>query len=203
MTGRLGESAARLPLPTHGFSFAATIATVTFFVVSGASAIAQNSSSVAAPKTIVGGNIPPAPLPVDTAFPLLASIEKGKILLRVDVLPGHYVYRDRFEFTRDGETPYPLEKFKQSSDAVAKLKSDPHFGDVKVFDTPVTLTVGQTTRAKTKLTVTYQGCSEIAGVCYPPTRRTFELSADAMNVLAVETAKPSGLGALFKKNVSQ
>jgi thiol:disulfide interchange protein len=203
MTGRLGESATRLPLSTHGFSFAAAIATVTFFVASGAPTIAQNSSSVAAPKTMGGGNVPPAPLPVDTAFALLASVEKGKIVLRVDVLPGHYVYRDRFEFARDGEKPYALDKFRQTSDAAAKLKSDPYFGDVKVFDTPVTLAVGHTTRAKTKLTVTYQGCSEISGVCYPPTRRTFELSADAMNVSALETAKPSGLGALFKKNVSQ
>jgi thiol:disulfide interchange protein len=206
MTGRRGESAARLPLSINGSGLIAAIATVTFFVAMGEPVLAQNSGAATAPnatKASVANNNPPAPLPVDTAFPLLASFEKGKISLRVDVLPGHYLYRDRFEFSRDAEKPYPLDKFKQSADAAGKTKNDPHFGAVAVFEAPVMLNVGQTTRPKTKIVVTYQGCSELAGVCYPPVKRSFELSAGDANVAAIETAKPSGLGALFKKNVSQ
>jgi thioredoxin:protein disulfide reductase len=206
MTGRAAKSAPQLPLRCVGSALAAAIATVTIFVAS--LSIAQTSATASTPPASAANvnaqsSVPPAPLPVDTAFPLLASFDrKGAVTLKVDVLPGHYLYREKFEFSSDGGASYGLDRFRQSKDASGKPKNDANFGLVKVFEAPLTLIAGQSARAKTVLTVTYQGCSEVAGVCYPPTRRTFELAAGASGVVAKESAKPA-LGQLFKKNVSQ
>jgi thiol:disulfide interchange protein len=189
---------ARLPLSNRLDAFALQIATLAILIAVFSPLVAAAAGAQSKPLIAT----PPAPLPVDEAFPLSASFERGNIVLSVDVLPGHYLYQDRFEFNRDGEGVYSLNKFKQTADAKAKTKNDPHFGAVKVFESPVTLTVGHTARAKTKLTVIYQGCSELAGVCYPPTKRSFELTTGDTRVTPSDAVKP-GLGALTKKNVSQ
>jgi thiol:disulfide interchange protein len=202
MTGGARERAPRLPLSQWARSIAVSIATVTYFVAFGMPVFAQNTSSAAVSAVPTP---PPAPVPVDTAFAMTASFDgkaRGNLLLKIDVQPGHYLYRDRFEIQRDGEGVYSLDRFKQSADKAVKTKNDPHFGSVKVFDTPVTLVVGHTARATSKLVVVYQGCSEIAGVCYPPTRRSFDLSGVGVEIAAKEAEKPV-LGSLFKKNVSQ
>jgi thiol:disulfide interchange protein len=46
---------------------------------------------------------PPAPLPVDEAFPVRVNLDAGKITAKFDVLPGHYLYRDRFEVQVNGQ----------------------------------------------------------------------------------------------------
>lgn len=195
MTGSRPKRAEHLPLISRTLMRVALIAAVTFFGISSARTSAQ-------PTPAGASAIPPAPLPVDIAFPLLASYEKGAIRLKIDVLPGHYVYRERFEFQRDSEPAHDIDRYKQPAQVVGKSKQDPHFGAVKVFDAPVTLSLGQSARAKTKLVVTYQGCSELSGVCYPPTRRSFELVAGSRDVMASDAEKP-GLGSLLRKNVSQ
>lgn len=205
MTGFARESATRLPL--HARSSAALLrrwlsaALSLVCAIYATAALAQSASLPSAQSAAA----PVAPLPVDVAFPVVAYLDKsaaGTVRLKFDVQPGHYLYRDRFEFARDGESPYTLDKFKQSSDAQAKTKNDPNFGVVKVFESPVTLTVARNVRGATKLTVLFQGCSELAGVCYPPTRRSFDLRTPGVEVAANEAVKP-GLSNLFKKNVSQ
>ncbi len=145
----------------------------------------------------------PAPLPVDSAFPLLAAFAKGEATVKFQTLPGHYLYRDRMEFELDGKR-FDLDAFKPNTAAKGKIKNDPSFGAVAVFEQPVSLIAGRTASSSksAQLVVTYQGCSEIAGVCYPPTRRTFLLAAGATDVPAKELAK-SGLADRFKKQVSQ
>ncbi len=153
--------------------------------------------------TASGPTPPPAPLPVDEAFVATASMHDGRVLLKFDVLAGHYLFRDRFEFQRGDEKPALIDAFKQDANAAGKTKDDPSFGRVKVFDRPVTIVAGhaKSGHGKTQLTVVYQGCSEVAGVCYPPTKRTFTLASGAKDVLPNELAKP-GLSSLFKKQVS-
>ncbi|MGL4233613.1 MAG: protein-disulfide reductase DsbD N-terminal domain-containing protein [Casimicrobium sp.] len=207
MTASVRKGAPHLPLSWARHTRVVAIATVTFFVATFAISIPSAAQTSAPPKTgaIAALSVPPAPLPVDVAFPVTAAFDKtlrGNIMLKIDVQPGHYLYRDRFEIERDGEGVYSIDKFKQRADAEAKTKNDPHFGRVKVFETPVTLWVGHTARAKSKLTVIYQGCSELAGVCYPPTKRTFDVSGIGVEVAANEAVKP-GLGNLLKKQVSQ
>lgn len=148
--------------------------------------------------------VPPPPLPVDVAFPMTAALEKnaaGNLVLKIDMQPGHYIYLDRFEFQRDGEAVYGLDKKKQPGTKPVQ-KKDPQFGDVWVYDAPVSLKVGHTKAKQANLVVMYQGCSELAGVCYPPTKRSFAIKEAGVEVAAAEVVKP-GLGAQFKKQVSQ
>jgi thiol:disulfide interchange protein len=198
MTASKAESAKQLPLSFRVFALAAVFATVTNFVAFSSTSFAQTSS---APKSspLISSAQPPAPLPVDEAFAATASMNKGHISVTFDVLPGHYLFRDRFEFQRDGESAKTVDSFKQASNAAGKKKKDPSFGDVFVYEQPISLVAGHTARAKSTLVVTYQGCSEIAGVCYPPTRRTFTLSNGAKAVAATEVAS-SGVSKFLKKS---
>jgi thioredoxin:protein disulfide reductase len=141
---------------------------------------------------------PPAPLPVDEAFPVLASERDGVLTVRFDVLPGHYLYGNKFEAFRD-KKPVAITPLMPKKGI---LKDDPNFGKTEVFTAPVTLKVAANAPTETQFSVRYQGCSEIAGVCYPPITRSFVVRRDAKDVVAVEAQKP-GLGSLFRKQVSQ
>lgn len=157
--------------------------------------VAFLSASLGAALVLAAPTSPPAPLPVDEAFPVTATLAAGKIIVKFDVLPGHYLYRDRFEILADGRASGALLLPK------GKVKNDPHFGQVQVYEQPVTLSAATRLGAGT-VKVTYQGCSEIAGVCYPPTQRTFALAAGVRDVRPNE-APPVSLGNLFRKQVSQ
>lgn len=139
---------------------------------------------------------PPAPLPVDAAFATLAVLEPGKIVVKFDVLPGHYLYRDRFEVLANGQVISAIVLPK------GKVKTDPTFGRVEVYELPFALSAATKIVDHTELKLVFQGCSEVAGVCYPPTTRTFALVAGAKAVPAKEIA-PVGLKQLFKTQVSQ
>lgn len=144
----------------------------------------------------VGAAQPPAPLPVDAAFATVAELQPGKIVVKFDVLPGHYLYRDRFEVQANGQGISPIVLPK------GKLKVDPNFGRVEVYEQPFTLSAATKLTGDTELKLVFQGCSEVAGVCYPPTTRTFALVAGAKEVRAKEIA-PVNLKHQFKPQVSQ
>jgi thiol:disulfide interchange protein len=139
---------------------------------------------------------PPAPLPVDTAFATVAALEPGKIVVKFDVLPGHYLYRDRFELMANGQAISVLALPK------GKVKLDPSFGRVEVYEQPFVLSAATKLTGDTELKLVFQGCSEVAGVCYPPVLRTFALLSGAKEVRAKELT-PVSLKQQFKPQVSQ
>lgn len=154
----------------------------------------RNTSS--APVGTVAPATLPAPLPVDEAFPITAALERGKYVLRVDVMPGHYLYRDRFELSSGGRALANLALPK------GKMKQDPNFGRVEIYDQPLQLVVASPAATAGELKLVYQGCSEEAGVCYPPTTRTFRPAADGKAVTPVEGGSTS-FKQQFRKRVSQ
>lgn len=178
MTARSRESAAARRVGCRGVAFLAAAAI----------AVSVFAASATTP--------PPAPLPVDEAFPVTASIAAGKITVKFDVLPGHYLYRDRFEVLANGQPAGALTLPK------GKIKNDPNFGRVEVYEQPLTVSAATKLAGPATVKVTFQGCSEVAGVCYPPTQRTFALSSGAKDVRPNE-APPISLGNQFKKQVSQ
>lgn len=139
---------------------------------------------------------PPAPLSVDAAFPVVAAFESGKFVVKFDVLPGHYLYKDRFEVKANGQA------ITKISLPAGKIKVDPTFGSVAVYEQPMSLSAATTLTDSAELTLVFQGCSAVAGVCYPPTKRTFTLAAGARDVRAKELAAVS-LKNQFKPMVSQ
>ncbi len=144
----------------------------------------------------------PEPLPVDEAFPLTASFVNQVVSIRVGVQPGHYLYADRFEIKQDGAPAIQLQRQLRSG---GTPKQDPNFGRVKVYTKTVTTqSLLKTTNSKpqTQLEVVFQGCSEVAGVCYPPARRMITVASGATEVKPHDNEAPS-LKSLFKKQVSQ
>lgn len=139
----------------------------------------------------------PEPLPVDEAFATTAALERGKYVLRIDVLPGHYVYRDRFEFSAGGRALANVSLPK------GKMKQDPNFGRVEIYEQPVQIALPTSPAGGAQeLKLLFQGCSEVAGVCYPPTERSFRPLADGKPVAPVEAAA-SSFKQQFRKQVSQ
>jgi thiol:disulfide interchange protein len=207
MTVVLHKSAVHLLFGERGRSAVANSATALLCVAASLAQAAppQSSAVTAASGIATPAQVAPqpAPLAVDSAFPLLASFAKGEATVKFQTLPGHYLYRDRMEFELDGKR-FELDAFKPNKAAKGKIKNDPSFGAVAVFEQPVAFIAGRTVanNQSAQLVVTYQGCSEIAGVCYPPTRRTFALTAGATDVPAKELEK-QGLADRFKKQVSQ
>ena len=144
------------------------------------------------------------PLPVDEAFPVTASFVDGKLALQVGVTPGHYLYRDRFEFRVDGKdvAPAVLPKLTPVAQEKGKVKNDPTFGKTTVFEKPFSLELTPVAVTKTELELVFQGCSELAGICYPPAKRVFALTSGAKN-LPPKELQPASLTNLFKPQVSQ
>lgn len=145
---------------------------------------------------------PPAPRPVDEAFALSASWLDGSVQLKVDVLPGHYLYADRFEVIWAGK-PWPA--LQRPLTSGGKPKQDTHFGLVRVYDQPTAAkarVAAADAQSPSELRVLFQGCSEVAGICYPPVERKFTLTAGSRDVLPANRETQS-LKDLFRKQVSQ
>jgi len=157
--------------------------------------------SFAATSAAQGGSAqqPPPPLPVDQAFPLVASVADGAPSLHVDVLPGHYLYRARFEFRLDD---HDVTKATLARMPKGKVKNDPNFGKVAVFEQPLKIVLPKSTKPAAQLTVVFQGCSEVAGVCYPPETRMFALTSGAASIKPTEQGGTS-LKEQFRPQVSQ
>ena len=139
---------------------------------------------------------PPAPLAVDAAFATTAALDSGNIVVKFDVSPGHYLYRNRFEVQANGQVISAIKLPK------GKVKMDPNFGRVEVYEHPFALSAATKLTNDAELKLVFQGCSAVAGICYPPTTRTFALVAGAKEVTAKEVA-PLSLKQQFKPQVSQ
>lgn len=109
-------------------------------------------------------------LPVDEALPFSYTTSEDGVILRWDIEPGHYLYRERISVST-ASAQVGLGEPVYSSPGVAT--TDEYFGDVTVFFDPVEARVPVTLPAGVKeaqLSVTYQGCAK-AGLCYPPQTR--------------------------------
>ncbi|MFP5430174.1 MAG: protein-disulfide reductase DsbD [Gammaproteobacteria bacterium] len=112
-------------------------------------------------KKLLPGNTA-AFLPAEEALQLVTSEVPGGLRLDFVVVPGHYLYAERFRFeTLDpdllaGPPAFSLE---------GEWKEDPSFGRVLVFHESVGVTLPL--QGKGRLKVVWQGCAD-AGLCYPP-----------------------------------
>jgi thiol:disulfide interchange protein DsbD len=110
------------------------------------------------------------PLPPDTVYKVSASAAPGTISVHWDILPGYYLYKDKFKFIshitgiRLGEPQFPAGEQKQ----------DPFFGKQTIYHKDVTVTVPYTGVGKLDLELVYQVCAEV-GFCYPPQHKRVDL----------------------------
>ena len=105
-------------------------------------------------------------LPVRSAYKVATSAEPDELVVRFDIAPGYYLYRDRLGF----ESATPGVTLGQASLPVGLDHEDEFFGKQIIYrdnaqvGVPVTFSSApQDFDVKVKL----QGCAD-AGLCYPP-----------------------------------
>lgn len=100
-------------------------------------------------------------LPVEQAFPYQWSITEEGVQIHFAVHPGYYLYQSRFKLSSQGEIQVEAPRYSWEG----KTKTDQYFGEVTVFDKPVTLAIPY--RGEGVVKVKYQGCAD-KGLCYLP-----------------------------------
>jgi len=123
------------------------------------------------------------PLPPDQVYKVNASATPGSISVHWDILPGYYLYKDKFQFVshitgiRLGKPGFPD----------GEVKQDQFFGKQTIYHKSVTVTLPYTGLGKLDLELVYQGCAEI-GFCYPPQHKHVELMLAAPGAATVTAA---------------
>ena len=109
-----------------------------------------------------------APLPPDEAFAYdISATDKQNLNARWDITKGHYLYQDKIKFSLVN----PPEGVSLGKPILPKGKkeNDQYFGDIVIynhdFDIKIPL-IGKADSVKVK--ASYQGCSKLTGICYPP-----------------------------------
>jgi len=131
----------------------------------------------------------------EQAFKISARALDGQTLeVRYQIAEGYYLYKEKFKFQAEpqdvvlGAPQLP----------VGKVKQDEYFGKVETYrqDLIIKLPLTRTSTLAQSLTLraVSQGCAD-AGVCYPPTTQTAQLTLPAA-APETSTRAPSGLAAL-------
>jgi thioredoxin:protein disulfide reductase len=122
----------------------------------------NNSGSFGRSKTLLGQQAgKPAFLSATQAFQFTALQAADKVIIQANVVPGHYLYQQRFAVQASSGLTVGKISFNQQPE----FENDPEFGRVPVFHQDVSLTVP--VQGSGTLTLNWQGCAK-AGVCYPP-----------------------------------
>jgi thiol:disulfide interchange protein DsbD len=125
-------------------------------------------------------------LPLDKAFKVDVKAKDAHTLV-AEFTPAssYYLYRDKIAFALPKESGISIASVALPP---GEMKSDPNFGDTEVFHHPfravVTLDRGSAHNEQPlQVEARYQGCSE-KGLCYPPAKKTFELTVAALGPAA-------------------
>ena len=112
-------------------------------------------------------------LKVDQAFQAEASRLDNELIVRFVIAPGYYLYRDQFRFKAEAVS------FATPQYPEGVLKRDEYLGEQIVYFNHVEVRVPITSGPDAfDLKLTFQGCAE-AGLCYPPTTRSFAINGGA------------------------
>ena len=138
-------------------------------------------------------------LPPDQAFKVFVrATAADRIEVAYAVTDGYYLYRNKLKFKVAEGAPATLGAPAMPE---GETKTDEYFGTQQVYhqDFTVMLPVSRAAGPALTLPVTlsWQGCAD-AGLCYPPTTRTFEVAlpaADKAVAAAMGTAGPAAPGA--------
>lgn len=114
-------------------------------------------------------------LEVDDAFQLQTpTVKDGKITVNWTIADDYKLYKDKMDVIADSATLYDIEYSK------AKMVDDALFGRTEVFLHTAELKVPYSSSSnRTNLTISYQGCADKIGVCYPPQTRNFTIDLPA------------------------
>ena len=137
------------------------------------------------------------PLPPDSVYKLNATAAPGTLSVHWDILPGYYLYKDKFQFVshitgiRLGKASYPD----------GEIKNDQFFGKQTIYRKSVTITVPYTGVGKLDLELVYQGCADV-GFCYPPQHKHVELMLAAPTAATAAVPAASTAGAVHPADLA-
>ncbi len=147
-------------------------------------------------------------LKVEQAFQLKAPvIENQQIILEWEVAEDYYLYRDKIKLSSDELNT------EQAIYSQAERIDDPLFGKTDVYKQHASIQIPysqEQANSTVTLSVKYQGCAALLGVCYPPQTLTFTLDLPAIESNASQDKEEDGLfgslsalNDLFSSNTSQ
>ena len=149
---------------------------------SGVGGIQDLSSSLG-----LGGGQEDEILEPDVAFVYSAEQTDGNtVKASWQIAKDHYMYRDKFKFEIiEGEGV----SVGAAQLPPGKTKHDEFFGKIQVFYDGVSAIVplSATKDTTAKLRITYQGCAEKTGICYPPIKKILDVNVKAGAAPAVAT----------------
>ncbi len=130
-------------------------------------------------------------LPPDKAFAFdINAIDKQTLNAHWQITPGHYLYQHKIKFFVRDSNDITL---KELTLPKGKKEKDEYFGDIviynKDFDVKIPLAGAENANSVT-IKTSYQGCSKITGICYPPQIKTQTIdlsSAQAVSQTAIST----------------
>ncbi len=127
----------------------------------------------------------PELLSPEEAFGVEVQAEDGAIRLDFEIVEGYHLYQDKLEI----EAASDGLRLGAAELPEAVIDEDPVFGKTPVYKTDFTarVPIEESAGGESRITVNYQGCSDIHGVCYPP--ETHELVVD------LPPSKPATAGA--------
>ncbi len=132
-----------------------------------------------------------APLHPDDAFAFdISATDKQNLNARWNITDGHYLYQDKIKFS----LVEPAEGVSLGKPVLPKGKEehDQYFGDIiiynKDFDVKVPV-IGEADSITIK--ATYQGCSKLTGICYPPQHKTQKVNLAAVQAATSTNTTPA------------
>lgn len=128
-------------------------------------------------------------LTVDQAFEFNFHQQGKQLEITFDIAEGYYLYRHQFKFSVENAEIIPVELPKGED------HEDEFFGVQQIFTEKLNFVIDIASIGdNANIKVRYQGCAE-KGLCYPPKKKTVELSkitvdteADSNNILAALSA---------------
>lgn len=122
----------------------------------------------------------------DQAFKFIVDVEDPNTLVASwQIAEGHYLYRNKFKFSLQDSAGVKLGKVILPP---GESKTDEFFGTIQVFhnyaEARIPLIRSQLEATQISLVSTYQGCSEITGICYPPIKKLTPMDLPASKVSA-------------------
>ena len=148
-------------------------------VLPAASAAASAPSTLDRLRSLGGDTGMPQLLPPDEAFLVKAAMPDAQTV-KLDYAPtaNTYLYRDKLAFVV--KSPADI-KITRVDTPAGDIKDDPSFGRTEVyhhnFSASLALSRALAGNETLVLAATWQGCNEAVGVCYPPIKHDFSLTA--------------------------
>ncbi|MGK0270544.1 MAG: thiol:disulfide interchange protein DsbD [Cocleimonas sp.] len=158
-------------------------------------------SDLASQLGITGLGMVDETLDPDQAFVFdLTATDKQTLNARWDIVKGHYLYQHKFNFEIvDAPAGVSLDEAKLPKGVE---ENDQYFGDVVIyydsFDAKVPLVFNGGDSANVdSITVktSYQGCSKLTGVCYPPQHKIQKVNLASAQDVAAKSGSNSNTAA--------